>query len=139
MMVIGCENLPQILRKRGLRMSRQKYQRPEVYLWKGKSGEKFWKAEWRQYIEGRSKPKHRAATWPCKEFTKAAAQEACDKLVREETSGLPRADGSMTVTEFWDKVYWPTASRRLAPNSKIQYESLWRVHIKPVIGSLQMP
>ena len=71
--MIESVDLPQVLKKRGLQMGRQKHQRPNVKLWKGKSGEKFWKAEWRQYLEGQSKPKHRAQTWPCSEFTKADA------------------------------------------------------------------
>ena len=78
---------PQTLKAKGRGMSRQKYQRPEVYQWTGKGGEKFWKAEWRQYIIGRDDPKHRAATWPCSRFTKSKAQEECDRIVREETDG----------------------------------------------------
>jgi len=119
-------------------MSRSKYQRPEVYAWKGKSGEKFWKAEWRQYIAGRPKPKHRAATWLCSKYTKGQAQEACDRLVREETGGTPRPDGSMTVGEFWLKVYFPTAGHRLAPNSRRSYGSSYRVHIEPAIGKMEL-
>ena len=103
-------------------MGRQKYQRPTVKLWKGKSGEKFWKAEWRLYIEGQPKPKHRAQTWRYSEFTKADAQAACDKLVGEATSGPPKPDGSMTVEDFWTKVFYPIASRRLMRNSKQDYQ-----------------
>ena len=77
-------------------------------------------------------------TWRCSEFTKADAQAACDKLVGEETSGPPQADGSMTVEEFWAKVYWPTASRRLAPNSATQYASCWRTHIQPAIRAIEL-
>jgi len=119
-------------------MSRSKYQRPEVYPWKGKSGEKFWKAEWRQYIEGRPKPKHRAVTWPCAKYTKAAAQAECDKLVREETSGPARPDGSMTVTEFWTKVFYPVRYARIGLNSRLTYDAAWRHHIQPVIGKLEL-
>ena len=126
------------MKSRGLHMSRSKYQRPEVYAWKGKSGEKFWKAEWRQYIEGRPKPKHRAATWPCAEYTKGKAQEECDRMVREETSGPARADGSMTVADFWRKVFFPIRSRRIAPNTKQSYESSWKTHVEPGIGSLEL-
>jgi integrase len=127
-----------LLKSRGRHMSRAKYQRPEVYLWKGKSGEKFWKAEWRVYIEGRPKPKHRAATWPCAEYTKTAAQAECDKAVREETGGPLIADGSLTVAEFWRKVYWPTASLRIARNTQYGYESSWRRWIKPAIGNVEL-
>src|ERR1019366_1807904 len=77
-MKLDIARLGVVLKSRGLHMSRSKYQRPEVYLWAGKSGEKFWKAEWRVYIEGRPKPKHRAQTWPCSRYTKAQAQEGSD-------------------------------------------------------------
>jgi integrase len=119
-------------------MSRAKYQRPEVYQWKGRSGEKFWKAEWRQYIEGRPKPKHRAATWPCKDYSKAEAQKACDSLVQEETCGPERPDGSMTVREFWEKVYWPIAERRVAPNTRKTYRCSWNKHVEPFIGKMEL-
>jgi len=127
-----------LLLSRGRHMSRSKYQRPEVYLWTGKSGEKFWKAEWRVYIEDRPNPKHRAATWPCSEYTKGAAQRKCDALVREETSGPPRPDGSMTVAEFWEKVFYPVRKRRVAPNTQASYASSWRTHVEPGIGKLEL-
>jgi integrase len=119
-------------------MSRAKYQRPEVYAWKGKSGEKFWKAEWRLYIEGRPKPKHRAATWPCKDYSKTEAQQACDQLVQEETGGLQRPDGSMTVGAFWEKVYWPTKKLRVSPNTEMSYRSSWETHLEPRIGKVEL-
>ena len=68
---------------------RRRGQHPKVYLWKGKSGQEFWKADWRQYIEGQPKPRHRSRTWPISEFTKSEAQERCDRLVRAETGGPP--------------------------------------------------
>lgn len=119
-------------------MSRVKYQRPTVKLWTGKSKQKFWKAEWRVYIEGRPKPKHRAQTWPCSDYTKTKAQEECDRIVREETGGAMRPDGSMTVAEFWEKVFYPVVSRRLAPNSRAAYESAYRLYIKPAIGTQEL-
>jgi len=131
-------HFPQILKKRGLQMSRRRYQRPTVKLWKGKSGEKFWKAEFRQYIEGQAKPKHRAQTWPCSQYTKSKAQEECDRLVREETGGPQRPDGSMTVAEFWEKVFYPIVSRRLARNSKKAYEVAFRVYIDPALGRQEL-
>jgi integrase len=127
-----------LLKTRGRHMSRAKYQRPEVYAWKGKSGLKFWKAEWRQYIDGRAKPKHRAFTWLCSKYTKAKAQEECDRLVREETGGAPRVDGSMTVGEFWQKVYLPEASHRISITTKRCYVSSYRVYMEPAIGAQEL-
>jgi integrase len=119
-------------------MSRAKYQRPRVRAWEGKSGEKFWKAEWHQYIEGRPKPKHRKATWPCAKFTKGAAQVECDRMVQEETGGAPRPDGSMTAGAFWEKVYWPSKKLRVAPNTEMSYRSSWETHIQPTIGKMEL-
>jgi integrase len=119
-------------------MPRRRYQRPKVHLWKGKSGTKFWRVEWRIYIEGRPKPKHRAMTWLCSEFTRTAAQEAADELIRGEREGPARADGSMLVKEFWDKVFYPILARRIALNSKVGYESAWRVYIEPAIGRQEL-
>jgi hypothetical protein len=41
-MIESVVNLSRLLKTRGRSMSRQKYQRPAVKLWKGKSGETFW-------------------------------------------------------------------------------------------------
>jgi integrase len=119
-------------------MSRHRYQRPEVYLWTGKSGEKFWKAEWRQYIEGRAKPKHRSATWPCNRYTKTKAQEECDRVVREETGGTLRPDGSLTVRKFWEQIHYPTLKLRIAPNTDAMYRSWWKNFVCPAIGSAEL-
>jgi hypothetical protein len=130
--------LPQLPAAKGRTMSRHRYQRPEVYLWTGKGGDKYWNAEWRQYIEGRPTPKHRSATWPCGRYTKSKAQEACDRLVREETGGTLRPDGSITMQEFWDQVYYPTVKLRIAPNTEAMYGSWWKNFIKPAIGSTEL-
>ena len=118
-------------------MGRRRFQRPAVHLWKGKSGAKFWKVEFREYIEGRS-PKHRSATWPCSQFTKSQAQEECDKLVGEETRGPARPDGSMTVGDFWEKVFYPIVSRRVVRNSREAYEAAFRCHIGPALGGQEL-
>jgi integrase len=118
-------------------MSRRRYQRPTIYLWTGKT-EKFWKVEWKQYIVGRSKPKHRAMTWPCSRFTKSQAQEAADKLIRGETEGPARPDGSVTVREFCEQVFFPVRKKRVAPNTQQTYETAWRTHVEPVIGGLKL-
>jgi integrase len=135
--VVESDSLPQMLKAKGRTMSRHRYQRPEVYLWTGKSGDKLWKAEWRQYVEGRPKPKHRSATWPYA-YTKTKAQEACDRLVREETGGTLRPDGSMTVTEFWEQVYFPTVKLRIAENTEAMYRSWWKNFVRTAIGGTEL-
>lgn len=47
-------------------------------------------------------------TWPTSRYTKTQAQEQCDKLVREETDGPAKPDGALKVSEFWERIYWPT-------------------------------
>lgn len=119
-------------------MSRSKYQRPAVKLWVGKGGEKFWKADWYVYIEGRAKPKHRAKTWLCKTHTKCRAQEECDRIVREETGGTARPDGSMSVADFWEKIHWPVLKGTIAPNTQRNYLSEWNTHIVGAIGKREL-
>jgi integrase len=127
-----------LLKSRGIRMSRAKYQRPEVHLWIGESKTKYWKAEWHVYIENRPKRKHRAATWLCSEYTKGEAQQECDRLVREETSGPARPDGSMTVAEFWERNFYPVRKQRVSHNTQRAYEKNWGRYIKPALGKLEL-
>lgn len=58
--------------------------------------------------------------------------------MREETGGALRADGSMTVAEFWEKVFYPIVSRSLARNSKEAYETSFRVYINPALGRQEL-
>jgi len=104
----------------------------------GKSKEKYWRAEWRQYIEGRPKPKHRVVTWPCRDYTKGQAQEKCDAMVREETSGPARPDGSITFAEFWSKHFYPIRKQRVSHNTRLAYEKNWSLYIKPALGNLEL-
>jgi integrase len=133
----AVQSLADRLRRAGKSMSREKHQRPEVKAWTGKSGEKYWKGEWRLYLAGR-KPKHRAQTWPCAKYTKTAAQKALDAIVREETGGEAKADGSMTVADFWARVFWPTCSHRVTVSTAKAYASCLRNHIAPAIGPLEL-
>ena len=118
-------------------MPRTRYQRPEVKPWIGKSGEKFWKADWYVYLECREKPKHRAKTWLQSRYTKSQAQKDCDRIVREETE-TARPDGSMTVSEFWETVFYPIRKGKVTENTRIAYETSWETHVKHVIGELQL-
>jgi len=91
-----------------------------------------------QYIEGRPKPKHRAMTWPCSEYTKSEAQEGCDRIVREETGGTPRPDGSLTVKEFWEQIHFPTLKLRVSANTQTSYASMWKNILGPAIGNTEL-
>jgi integrase len=118
-------------------MPRARNQRPEVHLWTGKSGQKFWKIEYRVYLPD-GKTSHKAHTWPTKQYSKTAAQKAADELVQRETSGPAPASGSMSVADYWTEIYFPVASHRLAPNSRTMYASHWKNHIKPAIGGMEL-
>lgn len=54
--------------------------------------------------------------------------------MREETGGTMRPDGSMTVSEFWEKVFYPIVCRRLMRNSNKAYESAFRIDTGPALG-----
>lgn len=128
------------LKAKGRGRSRKKYQRPKVYLvaGKGEGKSKLWRAEWRIRVEGRDKPIHRAKTWPCSQFSKSAAQKECDRLVQDETSGVAKPDASVTVGDFFAKIFWPTAVRRLAKNSVHSYLYSYRTYLSPAIGAVEL-
>ena len=44
----------------------------------------------------------------------------------------------MTVAEFWERVFYPIVSRRLARNSKEAYESAFRGYIYPALGRQEL-
>ena len=138
-MMIEFGSLPQALKARGRSMPRQKYQRPEVYA-TGKR-EKLWKAEWREYYvdqEGNQNFRHKSKTWSRANFTKAEAQTDCDRILRELQQGGPKADGSMTLSAFWDESYYPIKSRAWAFNTRKSIDSIWKLHIKPDLGQKRL-
>jgi integrase len=117
--------------------ARQKYQRPTVYA-TGKR-EKLWKVEFREYFtgeDGAEHSRHKSHTWSRADFTKSEAQAACDKLLVELQQGPPKADGSMTLHEFWERVYLPIRSRRWTGFTPTSVGSLWRLHIQPAFGAV---
>jgi hypothetical protein len=113
-------------------MSRQKYQRPEVYA-TGKR-EKLWRAEWREYSigqDGTEQSRHKSKTWSRANFTKSEAQAECDKLLRDLQQGGPKADGSMTLNEFWEQIYHPIYAKRWTPNTRAANGYAWKL-LKPL-------
>jgi len=129
-------HLPRLLKAKGRSMSRQKYQRPEVYA-TGKR-EKLWKGEWREYYidaEGKEQSRHKSKTWSRANYTKAEAQAELDVLLRELQQGGPKADGAMTLTSFWETVYYPVKVKRWSQNTRRQVDYLWAKYIQPHLGS----
>jgi integrase len=121
-------------------MPRQKYQRPEVYL-AGKR-EKVWKAEYREYYigpDGKEHSRHKSAVWNRADHTKAEAQQKCDALMAQLRDGGPHADGSMTLEQFWDQIYYPVRSGRWEYNTRSALCSAWKRHIKePGLGAMKL-
>jgi integrase len=120
-------------------MSRQKYQRPEVYA-TGKR-EKLWKGEWREYYvdsDGNECSRHKSRTWGRSNFTKAEAQAELDKLLREQHQGGPKRDGSMALAAFWEEIYYPIRSQRWGVNTRSQIKYVWKRYIEPTFGSTSL-
>jgi integrase len=113
------------------------YQRPSVHKKVQKGGAAVWFGEWRSKVAGRDRPLHRTQSWPCKDFTKSEAQDELDKLVREETRGVLRPDGKLTVQQFFDEVYWPTKKLRIQPNTQYSYKGAWNQHVS-TLGPLKL-
>ena len=119
--------------------ARQKYQRPSVYA-TGKR-EKLWKVEYREYFtgeDGAEYSRHKSHTWSRAAFTKSEAQAACDKLLMELQQGPPKADGSMTLAEFWEQIYLPIRSRRWTGSTYSCATNLYKNHIQPQFGSVSL-
>lgn len=127
------------LKSIGRRMPRQKSQRPEVYS-TGKR-EKLWKLEYRLYytdIDGKEKSRHKSKTWSRANYTKAEAQAEADALIRGLRDGGVKADGSMTLAQFWADVYYPIRSRKWTGNTPVAVCNLWERHIKRRLGNLAL-
>ena len=137
-MIESC-SLAEGLRQIGRAMSRQKYQRPTVYA-TGKR-EKLWKVEFRKYYTGEDSAehsRHKSHTWSRADFTKSEAQAACDKLLMELQQGPPMADGSMTLGEFWERIYLPIRARRWTGSTHSCVTNLYKNHIQPQFGSVPL-
>jgi len=128
-----------LFRGRGPQMPRKKYQRPEVYA-VGKR-EKLWRAEYREYFigtDGKEHSRHKSKTWSRKDHTKSEAQTLCDKFLAELQQGPPKADGSMTLAQFWNVVYLPIRKRKWTGHTPTLVAGLWRNHIEPQLGSIPL-
>ena len=137
-MIESAVSLPRLLKAKGRSMSRQKYQRPEVYL----TGKRpVWKGEWKEYYtnaDGKQAYHHRAQTWPRATYTKAEAQAKLDDLLRELQQGGPKADGTMTLSAFWESVFYPIKAKRWGLNTRKQVDYLWKKYIEPHLGSRRL-
>jgi Phage integrase family len=59
-------------------------------------------------------------------------------MVRQETGGALRPDGSLTVQEFWEQIHFPTLKLRIAPNTEAMYRSWWKNFVCPAIGRAEL-
>lgn len=120
-------------------MHRQKSQRPKVFA--TGTREKLWKIRYREYFigrDGKEDSREKSHTWSQANFTKGQAQAAADKLILELTQGPPKADGSMTLAQFWTSVYLPIRSRKWTGHTPALVASLWRNHMEPQPGSVPL-
>ena len=118
---------------------RQKYQRPSVFATGVR--EKLWKVRFREYFLGRDGKEHfrfKAATWSRLTHTKVQAQTKADKLIQELQAGPPKADGTMTLGEFWTRVYLPIRKRAWTGHTEVNAMSIWRNHIDPQLGNIPL-
>ena len=69
--------------------------------------------------------------------TKRAAEIEEAKMVSERDAMRGRS-GKMTLSQFVDNYYWPSATRRLAATSLDTYEREIRVRIKPALGNVDI-
>jgi integrase len=132
-------DLPRILRDLGASVSRQKFQRPEVY----KSGKrvKVWRGEFRVYVkqaDGSEKAKHTSVTiGRCSVLNKAEAQQRLDKIVAQRT-GKILADGRITLQQFFEQVYLVIKGQKWALNTRRANESTLKYHVYPALGGIAL-
>ncbi len=122
-----------------MKQHRQKRQRPTVYA-SGKR-DKVWKAEYREYFidaDGNEDSRHKAAVWSRSDHTKHEAQVKCDALMLSLEEGPPKADGSMTLGQFWDTVYLPIRSRRWTGSTPSCVLNTYKNHIAPRFKSIPL-
>lgn len=119
-------------------MSRAKYQRPEVHQWIGKSKQKYWKAEWHVYADGRPKSKHRKARWPCSDYTKGDAQQECDRASARGNQRPGETRWELNHSGVLGAELLPVRKQRVSPNTRIAYERNWTRYIKPAPGKLEL-
>ena len=118
---------------------RQKYQRPEVFAIGTR--EKLWKVRYREYfigLDGKESFHNKSATWSRATHTKVQAQAKADKLIQELQAGPPKADGSMTLAQFWETVYLPIRSRKWTGHTPTLIAGYWRNHIEPQLGGVAL-
>jgi integrase len=120
-------------------MRRQKYQRPTVYA--TGTREKLWKVRYREYFigtDGKEHSRHKSATWSRSDHTKAQAQTKADKLLQDLRQGPPKADGSMTLDQFWQEIYLPIRQRKWTGSTYPCVVNMYKNHILPQLGSLSL-
>ena len=118
---------------------RQKYQRPAVFA--TGTREKLWKVRYREYFvgqDGKEDFRNKSATWSQTNHTKKQAQAKADKLLQELQAGPPKADGGMSLDQFWQDVYWPIRSRKWHGSTPLCVKSMYQRHILPVFGSIPL-
>jgi integrase len=73
------------------------------------------------------------------ELTEKQAQRfAWDHYLSKVDNATVKPFSSLTLTQFWDKRYLSHLERKKKYATQVQYKSLWKVWIKPIIGNVRL-
>jgi integrase len=64
-----------------------------------------------------------------------AVRELCEDFMRDINAEVPTNNTSLTVVEFWDKVYLPFITGNLKPSTVDGYQQVWGQHLKQHFGT----
>lgn len=120
-------------------MRRQKAQRPKVHA--VGTRDPVWRVQYREYFidsAGQEQFHHRSKSWSQDTHTKKQAQTAADNLLLELQQGPPKADGGMTLDEFWRTIYLPIRQRKWTGSTYPDVVNKYKNHILPVFGSIAL-
>ena len=127
------------LKSKGKHMPRARFQRPEVRKM-GVGRNQQWGCDYFIYQEqdGKEKRIHKVGRFGlCSRVSKGKAQTACDAFVATVNNGAVQADASMSLAQWWEQFKLVRGSR-WSRNTADAYDSTWRVHIEPAVGSVRL-
>lgn len=114
---------------------RLKFQRPKVKA--VGTRDPVWRVQYREYFtrpDGAEDFHHRSQSWSQSTHTKKQAQAAADQIMVEMQQGPVKADGSMTLHQFWETIYLPIRKRGWTGSTEPDVVNKYANHIQPVFG-----
>jgi len=127
------------LKSKGKHMPRARFQRPEVRKM-GVGRNQQWGCDYfiYQQQDGKEKRIHKVGRFGlCSRVSKGKAQTACDAFMATVNNGAVQADASMSLAQWWEQFKFVRGSR-WSRNTRDTYDSTWRVHIEPAVGSVRL-